>query len=178
MTGPNPDPGEIREEMSQEHERARALAAVLRDQEERAQAAREAEAHRLRRERIRRGVLLGTWIAVAYIWIGSPSWLREPPPPQPSVLDEVRALRVDLFLQSQKIEAYRKDHGRLPWVLPEAGPPFPGLVYRRKDSRSYELEGRTERVRLRYESESPPLDFVGSAAAMLESRDGVGSRTP
>jgi hypothetical protein len=178
MTGPNPDPGEIREEMSQEHERARALAAVLRDQEERALAAREAEARRLRRDRIRRGALLATWIAVAYVWIGSPSWLDEPPPPQPSIVEEVRALRVDLFLQSQKIEAYRAEHGRLPWVLPEAGPPFPGVVYRRKDSRSYELEGTTDRVRLRYESESPPRDFVGSASAMLESRDATGSRTP
>ncbi len=168
MTGPNPNPGEFCEEMSEEHERARALAAVLRDQEVRAHAAREAEARSHRRNRIRRGVLLVTWAAVAYVWLGSPSWLEVTPAPQPSVVDEVRSLRVSIFLESQKIEAYREERGRLPWVLSEAGPPLPGMEYHRKDNRFYELEGASDRARLRYESESSPLDFVGTAADVFD----------
>lgn len=168
MTGPNPDPGAARQEMSEEHERARALAAVMRDQEERAEAARDAEARRHHRDRVRRGVLLIAWAVVAYVWLGSPSWLKIPPPPQPSVADQVRGLRLDVFLQSQKIEAYREERGRLPWVLSEAGPPFPDMEYRRRDSRFYELQGASGPIRLRYDSEASPLEFVGQAAAVLE----------
>jgi hypothetical protein len=163
-------PDDLREEMSEEQERARALAAVLRDQAERAEAARDADTRRLKHTRIRRGVLVAAWVGMAYIWLGAPSWVRVAPPPTPTILDEARALRVDVFLQSQKIEAYRQVRGRLPYVLSQAGPPFPGMQYRRKDSRFYELFGKSDRVRLKYDSEIAPLDFVGSAANILDDR--------
>ena len=71
--------------VSEEQERARALAEVLRDQEERVEAARDAEERRDRRVRIRRGALLAAWVGMAYIWIFSPSWInvRAPGAPQP-----------------------------------------------------------------------------------------------
>lgn len=161
--------------VSEEHERARALADVMRDQEERLESAREAEERRQRRARIRRGVLVAAWMGVAYIWIFSPSWINVPPPPTPSLASEALSLRVNLFLQSQAIESYRRERGRLPYVLQEAGPPFRGMEYRRRDSRSYELEGTSERVRIRYDSYEPPLEFVGSAAWVLEGRHGSGA---
>ncbi len=169
MAGPNPDPDEIRKAMSEQDERARVLAAFIRDQEERAEAAREAEARRHRRDRVRRGVLLATWAAVAYVWVASPSWLRVPPPAQPTTMEETRSLRLNLFLQAQKIEAYREKRGRLPWVLSEAGPPFPGIEYHRKDNRSYELDGVSDLARLRYESNTPALEFVGPAVDAIEN---------
>ncbi len=161
-------PDDLRDEMSEEQDRARALAAVLRDQSERAEAAQQAEARRLRHTRVRRGVLVAAWVGMAYVWIGSPSWLNVSPPRQPTLTEETRALRVDMFLQSQKIEAYKKERGRLPYVLPEAGPPFPGIRYHRKDNRFYELLGHSDRVRLEYDSENSPLAFVGSAANVLD----------
>lgn len=162
-------PNDLRKEMSEEQDRARALAAVLRDQAERAESARLADALRRRRTRIRRGVLAVAWVGMAYIWIGSPSWLKVAPPPQPTLKDEARALRVDMFLQSQKIEAYRKERGRLPYVLREAGPPFPDMHYHRTDNRFYELLGQSDRVRLEYDSKNSPLAFVGSAANILDT---------
>jgi len=112
--------------------------------------------------------VLGTiWVAAAYVWIATPSWLRVEAPPEATVAQEAQSLRVNVFLQTQAIEAYRLDRGRLPFVLQEAGPPFRGMEYRRRDSRSYDLQGRTDRVILRYRSEESPFVFVGTAADML-----------
>ena len=160
--------------VSEEAERARALTAVLRDQAVRADAQRDAAARRHRRKRFRRGALVVAWAAMGYIWLVSPSWTRVGPPPQQGIADEARSLRLNVFLQSQAVESYRLRRGKLPDVLQEAGPPFPGMDYRRKDSRSYEIQGRSDRIRLRYESEEEPLDFVGSAADLL----GTGRTSP
>jgi hypothetical protein len=164
---PPPEPVDPVRYVSEEQERARALAEVLRDQAERADVARVAEERREGRRRVRRGALIATWIAVAYIWIGTPSWLRVEAPPVPTVAEEAHALRVNVFLQTQAIEAYRQERGRLPFVLQEAGPPFRGMEYRRRDSRSYDLQGRTDRVILRYTSLESPFQFVGTAADFL-----------
>lgn len=178
MVDQPPEPGDPRRRVSDELERARALADVLRDQEERIAVAVLGEERRQRRAGGRRGALAVTWLAVAYIWLGSPSWLSIEPPPQPSVMDEARALRLNVFFQSQKIEAYRMTRGRLPYVLEEAGPPFRGIEYRRTDSRYYELRGESDRVHVRYESQRSALDFVGDAADGLDPTAGIGGRRP
>lgn len=162
-----PEPVDPVRYVSEEQERARALAEVLRDQAERADVARDSEERRERRRRIRRGALITTWVAVAYVWIATPSWLRVEAPPEPTVAEEAQALRVNVFLQTQAIEAYVLERGRLPYVLQEAGPPFRGMEYRRRDSRTYDLQGRTDRVILRYSSQESPFSFVGTAADFL-----------
>lgn len=174
MSDQPPQPVDHARYVSEEQVRARALAEVLREQDARAQASQEAEARRSRRTRIRRSALIAAWGLVIWIWVASPAWLRVAPPPRPTVAEEAEALRLHVFLQSQAIEAYRQRSGRLPYVLQEAGPPFRGLEYRRRDSRTYELQGRSERVVLRYHSEQPPLDFVGAAADRLVRTDGQG----
>jgi len=144
---PPPEPVDPVRYVSEEQVRARALAEVLRDQAERAEATLEAEERRDQRARV------------------------DPPPPPP-VAAEAQSLRLNVFLQSQAIEAYRLERGRLPFVLQEAGPPFRGMEYRRFDSRSYEVEGRSDRVILRYHSDQPSMEFVGAAAALLATGDG------
>jgi len=161
------DDADPRRQVSEELDRARALAAVMRDQSERADAALEGELRRQRRTRTRRSALIVVWVGMAYVWLGTPSWLTVPPPPDQTIGEEARALRLNVFLQSQQIEAYRITRGRLPYVLEEAGPPFQGMEYRRRDSRSYDLNGASSRVHLRYGSETPALDFVGQSAELL-----------
>lgn len=170
-----PDELDPEHRVSEESERARALTAVLRDQALRAETAREAETRRHRRRRVRRGAVVVAWVAMAYVWLASPSWTRVEPPPEQSIASEARSLRLNVFLESQAVESYRLKRGRLPDVLQEAGPPFRGMEYRLKDSRSYEIQGKSSRVRLRYESEQPPLDFVGSAADLLGTGKTSGS---
>jgi hypothetical protein len=173
MVDQPPEPVDAPRRLSDEAERARAVAEVLRDQEERAEVARAAEARREVRTRSRRGALVVAWVAIAYVWLASPSWLRVEPPRPQSVTDEARSLRLNIFFQSQKIEAYREARGRLPYVLEEAGPPFGGIEYRRKDGRYYELRGESERVHQRYESERPAIDFLGRASERLEEALGT-----
>ena len=108
-----------------------------------------------------------TWVGVAYVWLATPSWLTVQPPREPTVEEEATALRVNVFLQTQAIESYWIRRGRLPYVLQEAGPPFRGMEYRRRDSRSYELQGRSDLVTLRYSSEQSPFSFVGTATDLL-----------
>jgi len=163
-----PEGADPRRNVSEELERARALTAVMRDQVERADAVRDSEERRYRRSRLRRGVLVVLWTGIAYVWLGTPSWLTVEPPPAQSIVEEAQALRLNVFLQTQQIEAYRITRGRLPYVLEEAGPPFQGMEYRRRDSRTYEVSGASHRVHVRYESDSSPLDFVGQAADLLE----------
>ena len=167
MVDQPPEPVDPARYVSEEQERVRALAEVLRDQVERADLWRRSEERRERRGRVRRGVLVVTWMAVAYVWIATPSWLQVEAPPEATVAEEARALRVNVFLQTQAIEAYWMERGRLPYVLQEAGPPFRGLEYWRRDSRSYDLQGRSDRVILRYTSQESPFSFVGTAADVL-----------
>jgi hypothetical protein len=167
MVDQPPEPVDPVRYVSEEQERARVLAEVLRDHALRADVARHTEGRRERRRRVRRGVLVVTWMAVAYVWIATPSWLRVEAPPEATVAEEARSLRVNVFLQTQAIEAYRMERGRLPYVLQEAGPPFRGMEYWRRDSRSYDLQGRSDRVILRYTSQESPFSFVGTAADFL-----------
>lgn len=160
---------ESEDRVSEEHERARALADVLRDQAERARAALDAERRRHRRTRLRRGAVSAVWVAAAYVWVFSPGWSRVETPPPPSLAEDVRALRINLFLQTQQVEAFEAARGRLPWVLQEVGPPLPGMEYRRLDNQRYELEARSDRVRMSYSSRVPPLEFVGDAASLLNA---------
>ena len=157
-----------RRQVSEEHDRARALAAVMRDQSERADAALDDELRRQRRARTRRSALIVVWVGMAYLWFGTPSWLTVAPSPDQTIGEEAQALRLNVFLQTQQIEAYRIARGRLPYVLEEASPPFQGMEYRRRDSRSFDLKGASSRVHLRYESETPALDFVEESADPLD----------
>ena len=157
-----------RRQVSEEQDRARALANVMRDQSERADAALETELRRQKRTRTRRSALIVVWVGMAYVWFGTPAWLTVTPPPAQTIGEEAQSLRLNVFLQTQQIEAYRMTRGRLPYVLEEAGPPFQGMEYRRRDSRSYDLSGASSRVHMRYGSEIPPLDFVGEAADLLQ----------
>ncbi len=153
--------------VSEERERARALAAVLRDQSERADTAREADERRRRRGRLRKGVTIGLWVAAAWIWLLPPAWTRISAPEPPPLASEAQAVRFRVYLQIEAIEAYRTEHGRLPGVLPEAGPPFEGVEYVRLDSHDYVLSGRSRRVLVRYRSQEPASTFAAGVAGLI-----------
>lgn len=163
-------------EVSDENGRAQAVSAFLRDQDERRKKALKRAARRRRIRRARRIAVGATWIGVAYIWVGTPGWLTVEPPPVPTVADESNALRFNLYLQSQRVEAYRAERGRLPYVLDEAGPRFRGMEYRRRDNSQYQITGRTDRVELQYYSRQSPLAFVGEAASLAEDPHPRGER--
>lgn len=162
--------------VSEEHERARALAAVLRDQEEKVHLAREAEERRRRRAGVRKGVTVALWLAAAWVWLLPPAWTQVQPPEPAPLEDEAQALRLQVYLQIEAIEAFRNARGHLPDVLPQAGPPFRGVEYARRDSRDYDLSGRTRRVLVRYRSEEPAAAFGRGAAGVIVPPATAGGR--
>lgn len=163
-----PPLGDARQHVSAEVERARLLAAVLRDQSERADAARRLLEHRTRRSRIGRGTLAVMWAAMAWVWLGGHPAFHVQPPPRATVAEETSALRLQMYLHAQRVEAFRERTGRLPYVLAETGPPAPGLTYQRVGGAGYRLEGMADRVAVRYDSHRPARELLGTGAGLLD----------
>jgi hypothetical protein len=123
-------------------EAADAVAAVLKQAEEHEERAR---AKRPPRKQPKWMLPLGIQLAVlaVYLLISPPGWITVRPieGPEPAVQEE--GLRIAMYVQSQQIEAYRVQHGRLPTTL--AGTNGPAALI--------------------YDSTESPADFLGPAAA-------------
>ena len=161
-------------EISQASERDSVLAAVMREQSQKAEqeeATREAFVRRqgygIRHVALHVALVLATAISV-WIWIWPPSVLRLRTPGPPPTEQEEATLRLVMYFQAQKIEQYRLDTGRVPLELDDAGPVFRGMEYIRLTDRDYRILGRTSRVILSYSSVEPIDAFVGDGANILE----------
>ncbi|MGK7312022.1 MAG: hypothetical protein ACN0LA_07245 [Candidatus Longimicrobiales bacterium M2_2A_002] len=103
----------------------------------------------------------------AWLWIFPPAFLRlDPPPPQP-VGQEEAVLRFTVYVQAQRIKAFRQANGRLPETLEEVGEPLPDVRYTVLQPGLYQLTGSTGRVTVTYRSDLPLEEFVGSGADVL-----------
>lgn len=107
-------------------------------------------------------------IIAGWLWLMPPEPLRmNPPDPQP-VAQEEAALRFAMYLQAQRILAYRQEAGRLPLTLETAGPPLPGMEYTLLQDGLYQLTGSTDRLTLTYRSDLPLDTFVGTGADIVD----------
>ena len=157
-------------EVSQASERDSALAAVLRDQTEKAEVEAHARKVRVRRQRPvlpHLTLIIATAVSL-WIWSWPPDVLRIAPPDPPAVEEEESTLRLVMYFQVQKIEQYLLDTGGVPLALDEAGPVFEGMEYVRLTSSDYRIFGRTGRVTLSYSSVDPLDIFVGAGASVLD----------
>lgn len=153
-------------------DRYEALVEVLQHQESQAERDREREYEQLRRRLERAGPPL--WAAgvlllvTAWLWLLPPAFLRiDPPEPQP-IEQEDASLRFAMYVQAQRIKAYREATGRYPTRLEEAGPPLPAMRYTRLNDDLYQLTGETDRLTLTYVSDLPLKDFVGPGAYVID----------
>jgi len=157
-------------ELSRASERDAVLAAVMRQQSAKA----EQEEHvrktlaRSQGYGIRHMALVLTTAISAWLWIWTPSVFRVPTPGPAPAAQEEATLRLVMYLQSQKIEQYRLETGRVPENLEDAGPVFRGMEYIRLTDRDYRILGRTSRVILSYSSAEPMDEFVGEGADILD----------
>lgn len=153
-------------------DRYEALMAVLEHQASQSARDRAREAEQLRRQRETRdrpyGLVAVLLVFTAWIWLLPPAFLRVEAPPAPPVQEEEAALRFLMYVQAQRIKAYRQETGEYPTRLEEAGPPLPGMRYMRLADELYQLTGVTERLTLTFRSDLPLEEFVGSGAAVLE----------
>ncbi len=160
---------EFEVEVSQASERDSALAAVLRDQTEKAELQALAREIRVRRQGLglRHLALIFATATSLWIWFWPPGVLRISPPGPPAVEAEESTLRLVMYFQAQKIEQYLLDTGQVPLALDDAGPVFRGMEYVRLTNRDYRILGRTGRVTLSYSSVEPLDVFVGNGASVL-----------
>jgi hypothetical protein len=156
-------------EVSQASERDAALAAVLREQTEKADVEALARKVRVRRQGLGlRHLALGIATVMSlWIWRWPPGVLVIAPPGPAPVEEEEATLRLVMYFQAQKIEQYLIDTGRVPLALDDAGPAFRGMEYIRLTNSDYRILGRTGRVTLSYSSVEPLDTFVGAGANVL-----------
>lgn len=159
-------------DISESGDRYEALVDVLEHQKSQEARSREYEERERRRRQERRRQpywLVGVLLAItAWLWLFPPSFLRtDPPPPQP-IEEEEAALRFVMYVQAQRIKAYRQETGAYPERLEEAGPPLPSMTYARLGRDLYQLTGSTDRLTLTYSSDLPLEDFIGSGADAID----------
>lgn len=118
----------------------------------------------------RHGVLTLAVIIATYVWFLPPAWVRgTPPPPAATAAEESSALRLTMYVQAQRIEQFRIDHGRIPYNLGEAGPAFSGMEYIRLTDTNYRLNGRSELATLSLSSGGQSLhEFLGDGEMVLD----------
>ncbi|HXE57480.1 MAG TPA: hypothetical protein VNK43_05725 [Gemmatimonadales bacterium] len=159
--GPSPSPPDRRA-------LAEAARELVRAEVERQAAEARAVATRAAPRRWLRPVLAVLLLTAAgYLWLADPPWLTsatvaaEPP--------EVRraGLRLGLFLESQRVEAFRRARGRLPHSAAELGGARPGIEYRRLDEHTYELTATGDGTRETYHSSIPAERMLGHSLEVL-----------
>lgn len=106
-------------------------------------------------------------IFALYLLIAPPAWVTVHPIKAPPPAEQARSLRVAMYLQASRIEAYRNQHGSLPDSLPQAGSATPGITYTRVGLDSYELVGTNGGATLEYDSSQSLAAFGGPAVGRL-----------
>lgn len=112
------------------------------------------------------GINLGVF--AVYLLIAGPQWVVIDPIEGPPQAERVEGLRLAMFLQAQRIEAYRQENGRLPESLEEIGASTPeGVEYVLQGSSQYQLIGNAGETDLIYDSTQSAAEWVGSAEERL-----------
>ncbi len=93
-----------------------------------------------------------TTVVAAWLWIFPPAFLQPPGVVQPSLERVEAGLQVAVALQVDRIEQFRRETGRLPDRLDEAGEPLPGMTYTRVNAQVFRLRGRKAESVILYES--------------------------
>jgi hypothetical protein len=119
---------------------------------------------------------LGTWLIVAWLLLAPPALARGPEdhPWRPTVAEREASLRYGLWLAHDRVEGFRREHGRLPSFLAEAGVEDGTLTLVVEGERDYTLEGRDGPMELHLGSAMAADSFLGSSLTLL---DGAGEAT-
>jgi hypothetical protein len=112
---------------------------------------------------------LGSWLVVAWLLLVTPAVARGPEGQrwQPATAEREASLRYGLWLAHDRVEGFRRDHGRLPSFLAEAGVQDSSLTLVVEGERDYTIEGRDGPLRLGFSSAMAADSFLGSSLRQL-----------
>jgi len=153
-----------------------AVAAVLRDQAERAQRRDEPAPATVDRGPLLRVLFVVLLGATVWLLLAPPAFLRPDPIPPPSSEELHAGLRMDVWVAALSLARYRARHERWPTTLDEAlENPDEGedLVYERLPGDRYRLTGQRDGLVVVYESDEP-LDRLTEPARRLVRGEGDG----
>ena len=106
-------------------------------------------------------------VLALYLLIAPPKWVTMNPIEPPDQASQEESLRVAMYFQAQRIEAYRQQHGELPIELSQAGSPIEGVQYVRQGATSFQLVASVGEQALVYDSTQSDAEFSAAAARRL-----------
>jgi hypothetical protein len=147
-------------------EAADALAAVLQHVAARDKAAQEKPPPK---QQPRWMLPLGLNLAVlaVYLLIAPPQFVTINPIEAPELASREQSILAAMYLQAQRIENYRLEHGVAPVDLSEAGSFTPEIEYVRRGDNEYQLVATVGETAVVYDSTEPDGSFAEAAATRL-----------
>ncbi len=108
------------------------------------------------------GVNLG--VLALYMLIAPPAWVVMNPIEAVPVEEQADDMRLVMYMQALRVNAYRGEYGELPETLEDAGSAVPGVEYFAVGTDRYELITTIGEEVIRYDSQESPNEWVGSGA--------------
>ena len=142
-----------------------ALSDVLKDQMRRDEL-RSAATPKATRVRVHPSVPPVLALVSIWLWVFPPTALIPEVPTIPPATQEA-GLRMEMFIQFNKVLRYRSKHGSLPNGLDDLGDRPEGVQYTQLSGDVFQLSGRTGDVTVDYTSTEPVEDLLADARAIV-----------
>ncbi len=108
------------------------------------------------------GINLGVF--AVYLLIAPPAWVVMNPIEAAPIEEQVDNMRLAMYMQAMRVDAYREQNGELPVALEDAGSTVPGVEYFIIEANRYELIATIGTEVVRYDSSESANEWVGSDA--------------
>ena len=148
-----------------------ALSDVLEDQARRSERRRTGPVWRARRK-INPLVPPSLAVFSFWLWIFPPQVLEPVPPPAVSEVHMEAGLRMEMVIQSARIQRYLEENGRLPNDLGEIDEGPSEIRYETISSTEFRLSGQAGSVSVSYTSTTPLADLLANATEVVSGLAG------
>ena len=107
-----------------------------------------------------------------WLWVFPPELLEPVPPPPVSAVHMEAGLRIEMYVQSARIQRYLEENGRLPSDLREIEDGPNQLQYETISNTEFRLSGQAGGVNVSYTSTTPLADLLANAKEVVSGLAG------
>ncbi len=111
-------------------------------------------------------VAINLGVFAVYLLLAPPAWVVLNPIEAAPNEEQTADMRLAMYMQAMRVDAYRGQNGELPVALEDAGSTVSGIEYSIIGSNRYELIAAIGTEVVRYESFESPNQWVGSDATI------------